>query len=412
MRLDLDDTDFRARLACWLRELSNEVITDLNLVFDQSSGVYPTTLLKLWHRELHRRSLKPHIAEQRSAPDVGSPDGQLPVGHPVDSDWRFTSVSVLELVRLALDGLPAGEPVAHLGAPTTFLHCARSDPQRQHVLLDRNTTVLDALVNRGISSPHLMIGIDMQDVRWLHLAAGAAIVDPPWYLEDTLLFLRVAAEVCRPDATVVLCQPTGGTRPGVEEERALLLDRVSALGLDLYALRSGGVRYLTPHFEAVSLRAATCGASIPTSWRRGDVLLFKRLSGPVTILQHSAHGQQWREVHFGPVRVKLAERPTGTDVGSLVHGDVLTTVSRRDPVRKRIGMWTSGNRIFALANPLTIGQLITLCDGDLMENAFSLHNTLVHANTLGVSRDVAARLHHVLLVELTEHRKYGGTHNA
>ncbi|MGH3770628.1 MAG: hypothetical protein ACRDRW_04395, partial [Pseudonocardiaceae bacterium] len=240
MRLDLGDADFQARLAGWLRELSNEVITDPNLVFDQSSGVYPTTLLKLWHRELHRRGLKPHVAEQCPASDVGAPDGQLPVGHPVDSDWRFTPAAALELVRLALDGLSEGEPVAHLGTPTTFLHCTRSDPQHQHVLLDRNTTVLDALVSRGISSPHLMIGIDMRAVRELHLGAGAAIVDPPWYLDDTLLFLRVAAEVCRPDATVVLCQPASNTRPAVEEERALLLDRVSALGLDLHTLRSGG----------------------------------------------------------------------------------------------------------------------------------------------------------------------------
>jgi hypothetical protein len=81
-------------------------------------------------------------------------------------------------------------------------------------------------------------------------------------------------------------------------------------------------------------------------------------------------------------------------------------------VRKRIGMWTSGNRVFALGNPLAIFQLIKLCNSDLMKNLFSPHNTLAHAGTLGVSHDVAARLHHVLLVELTEHRKYGGAHNA
>jgi hypothetical protein len=172
------------------------------------------------------------------------------------------------------------------------------------------------------------------------------------------------------------------------------------------------VRYLTPHFEAVSLRAATWGAGVPTSWRRGDVLIFKRLSSFVATFRDSPQDTQWREVCFGPVRIKLAEQPTGTDVGSLVQGDVLATVSRRDPVRKRIGMWTSGNRILTLANPLVIGQLIILCNTDLMKNVFSPHNTLAHADTLGVSRDVAARLHHVLLVELTEHRQYGGTRDA
>lgn len=217
--------------------------------------------------------------------------------------------------------------------------------------------------------------------------------------------------MCRPDATVVLCQPASGTRPGVEQERALLLDRVS-LGLDLHALRSGAVRYLTPHFEAVSLRAAAREASIPTSWRRGDVLLFKRLNRTVTTLPRSTQETQWREVHFGPVRIKLAEQPTGTDVGSLVQDDVLATVSRRDPVRKRVGMWTSGNRIFTLANPLAIGRLIALCNTDLMKSSFSLRNTLARADTLGISHDVATRLHHILFTELMEHRQYGEPHNA
>jgi hypothetical protein len=225
VRLDLGDADFRAMLAGWLQELSDEVIIDLDLVFNQLPGVYPTTLLKLWHRELQRRGLTPRSTEQYLASDVDEPDAQLPVGHPVDYDWRFTPASAQELVQLALDGASAGEPVVHLGTPTTFLCSALPDAQHQHVLLDRNTAILDALVSRGISPPHLMFGIDLHAVRRLHLGAGAAIVDPPWYLDDTLLFLKVAAELCRPDATVVLCQPAGGTRPGVEQERVLLLGR-------------------------------------------------------------------------------------------------------------------------------------------------------------------------------------------
>jgi hypothetical protein len=348
---------------------------------------------------------------QRTPPD-GQPYEQLPVGHPVDSDWRFTPESALELVRLALEAVSIGEPVVHLGTPSTFLRCALSDAQHQHVLLDRNMAVLDALVRHGINTPHLMLAVDLQAVGQLHLSAGAAIVDPPWYLDDTLLFLSVAAEACRPDATILLCQPCVGTRPRVGQERALLLDRVSALGLDLHALRSRGVRYVTPHFEAVSLRAAACGAAIPTSWRRGDVLLFKRSTRPVATFRPSTHDPKWREVRFGSVRVKLAGQPTGSDVGSLVPGDVLTTVSRRDPVRKRIGLWTSGNRVFTLANPPLIGQLIALCDTDLMNNTFDLQHTLGHAEALDVSHAVATRLHNVLLVELSEHRQHGGSSHA
>jgi len=382
MRLDLEDAGFRATIVSWLQELSDEVVTDLNLVFDRSPGTYPTTLLELWRGELRRRGLTSRSTSQQTPSDEPSYE-RLPVGHQADSDWRFTPESTLKLVRLALEAAAPEEPVVHLGTPSTFLISARSDAHHRHVLLDRNTTVLNALVSHEIGTPHLMIGIDLQAIGQFYLNAGAAIVDPPWYLDHTLLFLSVAAEVCRSDATILLCQPCVGTRPRVDQERAVLLDRASALGLDLHAVQSRGVRYVTPHFEAISLRAAAYGTVIPTGWRRGDVLLFKRSTRPSTIFRPLIHDPKWREARFGPVRVKLAEQPTGSDVGSLVPGNVLVTVSRRDPIRSRIGLWTSGNRVFTIANPLLIGQLIELCDADLMDDKFDLQHEAYSAILIG-----------------------------
>jgi hypothetical protein len=310
----------------WLRSLDNEVITDLVAVFDQSPGVYPTTLLELWREELKRRQLTAREATS-SAYDVRANDN-LPVGHPVDADWRFTPESTVDLAQLALTDVPAGEPVAHLGTPSTFLRCALSDEQHQHILLDRNVSVLDTLAAQDIRPPHIMFGVDLQAIDRLHLRAGAAVVDPPWYLDKTLLFLAVAAEACRTNATVVLCQPAVGTRPGVEGERRTLLERVPELGLELHALRSGAVRYVTPHFEAASLRAAALGAPIPTNWRRGDILLLKRTSQARPARHDTVLDRQWTEVSFGPVRIKLTVRPTGHDLDSLVPGNVLTTVTR------------------------------------------------------------------------------------
>lgn len=408
MQLDLGDQAFRSMINNWLRSLDDEIITDLVAVFDQSPGVYPTTLLELWREELEHRQLTARVVAS-PAYDV-SADDNLPVGHPVDADWRFTPESAVELAQVALTDVLVGEPVAHIGTPSTFLRCALSDTQHQHVLLDRNVAVLDALA-ADIRSPHIMFGVDLAAIGRLHLSAGAAIVDPPWYLDETLLFLAVAAEVCRTDATVVLCQPAVGARPGVEVERKTLLERVPTLGLDLHALRSGAVRYATPHFEAVSLRAAARGASIPTSWRRGDMLLLKRTSHPRLVRHHTTLDRQWTEVSFGPVRIKLMLQPTGHDLGSLVPGNVLTTVSRRDPLRERIGLWTSGNRIFTLANPLLIGQLARLCEIDLMSDHFSLSRTLSHAAQLDLDSEVAAKLFAVLLTELQEHQQ-GGQRNA
>jgi len=224
------------------------------------------------------------------------------------------------------------------------------------------------------------------------------------------LFLTVAVQMCRPNATVVLCQPAMGTRPGVDHERVALLEVVSSLGLRVDAVQSAAVRYVTPHFEAVSLRAAGHGVSIPTSWRRGDVLLLKRTDATIPPDRAATFGQEWHEVSFGPVCLKLSRLPTGLDLGELVAGDILPTVSRRDPLQRRIGLWTSGNRVFTVEHPDAIGELVKLCDADLASQRFSLSRTIAQARTLGLGSDVATRLFAVLRTELAEHTQLGGEH--
>jgi hypothetical protein len=400
MRFDLDDPAFQATIAQWLRVLDDDVLPDIARVFDESPGVYPTTLLALWVEELKRRGLKPRPT---SAAGRNDEPENLPVEHALDSDWRFSKDSAIELAALALSVAREGDFIAHVGTPSTFLRCVLGSAGQRHVLLDRNVSVLDAFEARGVGPPHIMIGIDLRAVRRLRLQSAAAIVDPPWYLDDTLLFLGVAAEMCRLGARLILCQPTEGTRPGVAEERDALLAALPSLGLALDEVRSGAVRYVMPHFEALSLRTAVGDVQIPARWRRGDVLVLVRVGSVLRPQQRLREWQTWREATFGPVRIKLGERPTGEDLGELVTGDVMTTVSRRDPVREHIGLWTSGNRVFTLGSPEAIVKLISLCETDLMSGRFSLEPTMAHAELLGVDERVATKLFDLLQVEIREH---------
>jgi hypothetical protein len=194
MRLDLDDADFRTTVAGWLRELDDDVVIDLNAVFEQSPGVYPTTLIELWRLELGRRHLRPMSTTLDAS--AARFNDQLPVGHPVDADWRFTPQSVTELTELTMGGLTLGTPVVHIGTPSTFLRCAFASSSHQHILIDRNVAVIDALIAHGIDPPHMILGADLEKIQRLHFGAGAAIVDPPWYVDDTLLFLAAAASAC------------------------------------------------------------------------------------------------------------------------------------------------------------------------------------------------------------------------
>lgn len=78
-------------------------------------------------------------------------------------------------------------------------------------------------------------------------------------------------------------------------------------------------------------------------------------------------------------------------------------MSRRDPVRALIGFWTSGNRVFSLADPKRVGRLIELCHSDLGAMKFTYARTKDHTRRLGMSTKVYRRLFDILLVELQKH---------
>lgn len=393
MRFDTGDADFRQRAGTWLASLDDSTISDLQTVFRLSPGYYPTTLVGLWRAEVKHRGL-PDVPMARSGGDGAS---RLPVCHPGDYEWRFTTQAAATLLDQATAGLPHGAVVAHLGTPTTFVLGHERCASLVHALLERNASVVEALR----SSAHVH-QIDLTLEQPPALGAQAAILDPPWYPADTHAFLVATSRVCTVGARIVLCQPTLATRPGVAEERAALLEELPLLGYACRAMDNARIRYHMPHFEASSLKIAAPDLAVPDDWRTGDMLTLEKISNVPATLPVPSPAESWHEVAFGPVRIKL-RRTTPPDLGSLVPGDVLDTVSRRDPVRERIGFWTSGNRVYSLANVDSIEKLIKLCHADVMQSQFTFGHMLSHAQGAGVNERIAHQLFDVLLLELQEH---------
>lgn len=399
MRLDVTDRRFRQEAQRWLASLDDAIMADLRAVFAASPGYYPTTLHHLWKIELRRRGLAPARPPIRS---TGGGRPVMPVAHPADYDWRFTPETARTLAARAVAGLPNGAVVAHLGTPSTFLAGREFQPSYQHVLVERNQATVDA-IRTGCQAGVKVIQVDLAAEQPPQLEAVAAILDPPWYPADTLAFLAGGSLACRLGARLWLCQPTPATRPGVADERAALLAELSTLGLACEALLPGEVRYHTPHFEAMSLRTALAEVTAPGTWRTGDLLQLQKTATVAFRAPTGGDDRWWREAQFGPVRIKLRASDGKYDLAPLVPGDVLATVSRRDPIRERIGVWTSGNRVFGLANPGPVADLIDRCHHDLERARFTLARTLENASILGVPAYTAARLFDLLLVEWQEH---------
>ncbi|WP_439681818.1 hypothetical protein [Embleya sp. MST-111070] len=395
----MSDTEFTDRLVSWLRGLDDSTLGDPRAVVRKSPGFYPTTILAFWPEEMARRGLRP-------APTTPIAPAHLPVCHPGDFEWRFTTDTARRLVRRATHHLNRDGTVLHLGTPTTFLAAADAASHHHHVLLERNASVVDSL-NSRVHDGHTVVRLDIATDPLPALEGAAAIVDPPWYPADTAHFLTAAATMCVPGARTLLCQPTATTRPGTPEERAQLTRTLPNLGFRLVDVEPSSVRYRMPHFEAVSLARTAPSVAVPVDWRTGDLLVLERRDTPPPhrpTPTPTTTDVAFDEIAFGPVRIKL-RAAGGPDLGELIPGNILHNVSRRDPRRRRIGLWTSGNRAFTLSSPQRIARLIHACHTDYLNARFGRTSTLAHARKAHVHPTVAMRLFDVLLTELLEHLK-------
>jgi len=275
----------------------------------------------------------------------------LPVPHPLDFDWRFSGEAVDQICgEAALLSRHRGH-VGVVGAPTVALELARSGGHERIVVFDINPGVVAAL--RRLGDAVLAVRSDVLTDKPPRARLDVVVTDPPWYFDELCSSLRFCRATCRSGGFVLASIPPLGTRPGIAEERARLLEFSGRIGLELVGIDPARLTYRSPPFEQNALRRAGLTGT-PVDWRRGDLATFVRR---VSLNPHQPKfgtptraGAGWSEVAFSAMRVRVRPKRAGgfTDprLMSIVEGDVFPTVSRRDPRRELAGVWTSGNRVY------------------------------------------------------------------
>jgi hypothetical protein len=325
-------------------------------------SIYPTEVLASLDRLADRGLIAPEVtAEMRrqAARRSGGPrEGRslLPLPHPLDYEWRFSSESSRVLLDLAADFSPRGGDVLLLGTPGLAVEALSLPIDRRLLFVGEDNVVTQRLItlNRATGSP-LSIAFCREGLQ--HETAHAVLVDPPWYMDFIRPMLGAAAVACRMGGVVLISMPPAGTRPSAEQDRRAAIQFAARFGLELLEHQRLAIGYDTPFFEINALAAV--GVCAPHRWRRGDLLVFRKAhasSRPAPL--PSSRRLDWVEVTFGRMRlfIKLAAVTTDRFTGllSLVEGDVLPSVSRRDSRRRDALVWTSGNRIFGSDNPALV----------------------------------------------------------
>ena len=249
-------------------------------------------------------------------------DARLPLPHPLDQDWRFTSGSTDALLAVAARLSPAGRRLLLVCAPTVAFRAALLTPRWRVTVLARMSDPVVAALSKELG-PKVDV-VDVEDGAD-GLEADVAIADPPWYDDIAFPLLGAATAGLRRGGMLLCCYPdalTGAGRAASLTPDGLRQADPALAPLPSFTMR---VRYETPLFEANALRALGLPGHHPR-WRTGRVLAARKVR-----LCGSRDGvplPSWTEVTLGDLG-----RLSAADAGAAAraHYSVVSSVSRMHP---------------------------------------------------------------------------------
>lgn len=286
---------------------------------------------------------------------------KLPTPHPLDYCWWFDYRSAAELLQMVRNLTASGSRTALLGIPTLFEMAGRALKNRGFVLVDSDPLVGQKL-GAGGQREATVIHADLRRTTVVTESCDLVIADPPWYPEEMRAFLWTARQLCKEGGFVLTSVPPAGTRPGIEREWGETVGWTRRLGLALEKYREGFLRYFSPLFEQNAFKAASL-PKVDGRWRQGDLAIF-RCEGPCVVRQPIAPEERsWEERVIEDVRIRVRSKPAlevpgDTRMELVSESEFLSSVSRRDPRRELVDVWTSGNRVYRCADTTSLLRII------------------------------------------------------
>lgn len=275
--------------------------------------------------------------------------------HILDAEWFFTPQT-----SRALAGLLGDANACLLGSPTV----ANELRSGRFTLFDSSPFVLRRFPR--ISASDLVTTIIDRETRAPRSAA--VLLDPPWYWPWLADWLAVAFESLGGHGRLYMPLLGEGTRPSAEADRVTILDILASAGQ--VEILPDFVEYDVPLFEARALEAA--GVEVTGPWRRADlaVVEVERIPAVPVMSAPSTAAEDWSTFVIGKQVVKLRTEPRvrasavpAIDTVPGVDGLVLNSVSRRDPRRPAIDLWTSRNTVGQVNDRPVVAHLLETLEG-------------------------------------------------
>lgn len=288
-----------------------------------------------------------HRADHWSDDDGPGDLAGLTEPHPLDFEWRFTKSTARFLVEWVQTSVPRGAVTGCFGTPTLFTQLLKEEMPAY--LFDRNPT-FEALDIRQLN--HAALGGHVLTVDLLESDPPSpdglldlAVLDPPWYVEHTAMWVHRALKITRPRGTIVTTVFPELLRPSAARERVVLFELFSRIG-DVTRVAPDAV-YSTPLFERETLAAA--GLADLGAWRTGELYAIRILNDAPQQAPAHVVENRWHRIRLGTQVVALRRDIDSTSrliirPGAGDGSFLMKSVSSRDPARKEVNLLTSRNR--------------------------------------------------------------------
>jgi hypothetical protein len=276
----------------------------------------------------------------------------------IDYDWRFQKESAQRLFQTLLEF----KSVVCIGTPTVFslLSAARGTD----ILIDQNPSY-ERLFGSN-NSRVFCSAIEDFDPAATEQQFEAALLDPPWYLEDYESWLQAAVPLLAVEGSLFIPVFPNLLRETVESDVLVIMEKLTEIGQ--VSMLPFKVRYETPTFEEEVLRKH--GLPPLHGWRSAHLLRvrvnrFKR-SMP---LRHAPR-EKWDRFEFGRASVAVRSNHL-TSKSNKGRFFFLDSVSSRDKSRRKITAVSSKNvatdfqdTALLLATLRSISERIELANSD------------------------------------------------
>lgn len=264
-----------------------------------------------------------------------------PIPHMLDSDWRFTYETQKKIIEKINAMIDINDRCLFVGTPS-IIHNKDSllNKDLDITLLEKNVT--------SVNFKNKMI-IDVLDFNPKN-KFDIILSDPPWYKKAYFNFIKKFSDVINQGGILLLVFPSEGVRPSVKKEKKEIIKFSNRLGFKLIENLEHQINYYSPPFEVRSIIDNSI-SNFPLAWRLGDLLILKKEKSANNKFKYvkPRRKTEWEEVCVEKIRfmvLKSKVKKSKPILEKIYKSDVLPTVSMRNKRIKKIGLWTSGNRVY------------------------------------------------------------------